>query len=237
MSTWSRAMWTSSPTCRLITVRQLYPYSPAFQNRSGRVDHSIQTVRKVGSILVGSWPAESCQCFVRSILARPDREGQASCRHERVRANAGHCIAHASRGQALHRATTVLDHLLLGLELPRGCGTFSGLPSRSTLISLLAEFIPTARFDSLTGNTWVQECVHLLRDGQVGFPFGKLSHGNVVRKLLFANFFHWQGFKNESILVHSFSLIERAIFLDPTNVDIVCELGYQNLLQSMLQSN
>lgn len=42
-----------------------------------------------------------------------------------------------------------------------------------------------------------------------------------------------QALNDYNILLHSFSLIERAIFLEPNNVDYICEIGYQNVMLSI----
>ncbi|KAI2804077.1 Tetratricopeptide repeat protein 21B [Blomia tropicalis] len=42
-------------------------------------------------------------------------------------------------------------------------------------------------------------------------------------------------FRNHNILLHSFSLIERAVFLDPTNIDYICEQATQCILLKRYQ--
>jgi hypothetical protein len=42
----------------------------------------------------------------------------------------------------------------------------------------------------------------------------------------------FKAFRNEDVLTHTLTLIERAVFLEPTNVEFICEHAFQCLLLS-----
>ena len=95
--------------------------------------------------------------------------------------------------------------------------------------------VTTARPDLLTRAARIEERPFVLQDIQAYFSFGITTESGQILavQLGFKILFLLQAFRNHSILLHSFSLIELDVFLEPTNVEYICELAAQCLLLSM----